>query len=74
LLIGKFDQESNCQPHWHELGLIEPSWTKKGRKREFQETRVVLHCFYIQLLLISLISSINWEVWSEVKLSSPIGL
>jgi len=40
---------------WPELGLKEPNWTQTGRKREFQETRVLLHSFYVQTLLINII-------------------
>jgi len=36
-----------------------------GRKSDFQEPWVVLHSFYIQILPINLISSLNWEVRSK---------
>jgi len=45
-----------------------------GGKQGFQEPWVVLYSFYVQLLLINLVSSVNWEVRSKVKLSALIGL
>jgi len=38
----------------------------------FSRARVVLGSSYAQLILSKLISSLNWEVWSKVKLSVPI--
>jgi len=38
----------------------------------FQVPGVVLHSFYVQLLLTELISSINLEVLSKIKLSAPM--
>jgi len=41
-----------------------------GRERGVQDLGVVLHNFYIQILPINLVSSLNWEVWSKVLLST----
>jgi len=45
-----------------------------GRKRGSHELRVVLHNFYVQLLLINLVSVLNIKVRIKVKLSALIGL
>jgi len=45
-----------------------------GRKFDFQEPRVVLHSFTVQLLLIKLIYAPNWDFYLKVKLSARIGL
>jgi len=45
-----------------------------GRKRDFQEPRIVLHSFDLQKLSFKLISSFNEKVRSKAKLSTPIGL
>jgi len=44
------------------------------RKHDFQELKVVLQSFNVQILLIDLISSLNLEVWLKVKFSASIGL
>jgi len=43
-------------------------------KRDFQDPGVVLHNFYVQLLLIKFISNLNWKVRPKVKLAAPIYL
>ena len=45
-----------------------------GRKHVFPEPRVVLHSFYVQLLLMKLVSNLNCEVQPKVKLSALIDL
>jgi len=32
----------------------------------------VLHSFYVQLLLIKLVSSLNWELWSKSDFQSRL--
>jgi len=43
-------------PDRSDKGLFEPCGPKTGRKRGFQGPGVVSHSFYVQLLLINLIS------------------
>jgi len=50
------------------IGRTVSSRAKMGSEHGLQEPRVVLHSFYIQLLLIKLVSSINWNVWPKVLL------
>jgi len=50
--------------------LLELIKEKTWRKRGSQELKVVLQNFYVQLVPINLVFSLNWEV----KLSSTIGL
>jgi len=38
------------------------------RKRDFQEPRLILHSFYVHLLLINLVYSHNLRVWPKIKL------
>jgi len=42
-------------------------------KTWFSSAGVVMHSFYMQLLSINLVSSINWEVWLKVKILTLIG-
>jgi len=61
VLIGKFDQKSNFQSDWPSA-LLEPCIAQMGRKRDSQESTVVLDCFYVKLLPIKFFSILNWEV------------
>jgi len=51
VLIGKFDWQSNFQPRF---AGTRPYNAQTGGKHDFQEMTVVLHSFYVQLLLINL--------------------
>jgi len=42
--------------------LYAPNRVQMERKYGFQEPWVISHSVYVQLLLINLVSSINWEV------------
>ena len=46
VLIEKFDQKSNFQSDWPSA-LLEQSVAQMGRKRDSQEPRVILDCFYV---------------------------
>ena len=74
ILIEKFDQKSNFHPR---LAWTRPYKSRMGPNREkagSQNLVVLLHNFYEQILLINLISSLNWEVWLKVKLSAQLAL
>ena len=50
-------------PDWPELSLIRAEYeAQTGKKCDSQEPGVVLHSLHVQLLLINLVSSLNWEV------------
>ena len=54
VLNGKFDQKSNSQPNWPELGVIRAELGITWEKHDFQEMRVVLQVYiysYYQLTL-----------------------
>jgi len=59
--LESLTKSQTFSPYWPELGLIEPNMAQTRRKHDFQELRVVLHSFYVQLLLIYFISSVNWD-------------
>jgi len=69
--MWKFDQNSNFQAQWPELL---PNSAQTRRKHDFQEPEVALHRFNAQLLVINIISTLNYEVFLKLKLSGPISL
>jgi len=47
VLIEKFDWKLTFSTDWHELGLKEPNNAQTERKRDFQESDIVLHSFNV---------------------------
>jgi len=45
-----------------------------GRKRSFHKSGVVTLSFYVQFLLINIISSFNKKLWVKIKFSASIDL
>jgi len=43
-----------------------------GKKCGSQKLGMAIHSFYIQIQPINLISTLNWEVWPRVKLSTSL--
>ena len=55
-----FNNSQKFSPVWPDLDLKRAELDQKtGRKREFQVPGVVLHSFYVQILLINIISILN---------------
>jgi len=62
VLIVKFNQKSNFRSGWSELGLIRPELAPNEEKTWF--SRVVSGIiFYVQVLLINLVPSLNLKVY-----------
>jgi len=60
--LGSLVKSQNFILDWPERGLISVEEVQTGRKYDFQEIEMVLYSFYVQLLLINLISNINLKV------------
>jgi len=57
--FGSLTESQILSPEWPEIGLLEPNRAQIGRKRDFQKPRLILHSFYVQLLLINLVLILN---------------
>jgi len=62
VLIESLTKSQIFRPHWLEPHHIRDEYCQMSRKYGFQESGIILHSFYAQLLLISLISSFNLKV------------
>ena len=59
--MGSLTKSQTFSPDWLELGFIRAN----REKHDSQEPGVVLHSFYVQILPIYLISSLNLKVQSN---------
>jgi len=57
--LGSLTESQIYNPDWSELGHIRPNRAQILRKHGLQVSGLILHSFYVQLLLINLISSLN---------------
>ena len=72
--MWKFDQKPNFQ---HQLAWIWPYKSRREQTREkhdIQVPGVVLHSFYVLIVSINFIYSLNLKVWPKIKLLAPIDL
>ena len=54
--MGSLTKNQTFNTDWPELGLIKAEWNQTGGKHDFLGPSIALRSFYVQLILINLVS------------------